>query len=247
MSDRFWRGTDYGVTVLQMIYQADQPTRLFPSIHCLVSWFCYIGIRGRSNVQRLPDIFLSVCDFSLCLYADDQTALYRGCIRRDFSGGGTYWLAIHTQLYRYPERLFDAASQKLFVQTEKILGEGEGRDKQKEKDRKHCFSCLCFTDGLQVAFRGEDLHEVVREIMRVNPWYLLPRECSVLCFYHGVSPLLFITCLERWIFLRKMDLFSVFMCWDSFSCLTAVCEGDNPCRSIICESIKYRFLFPRWC
>lgn len=23
-----------------------------PSIHCLVSWFCYIGIRGRSNIPK---------------------------------------------------------------------------------------------------------------------------------------------------------------------------------------------------
>ena len=40
-------GDDIFVKLLGMIYSIDEPTRLFPSIHCLVSWFCYIGIRGQ--------------------------------------------------------------------------------------------------------------------------------------------------------------------------------------------------------
>ena len=35
-------GTDIFSQMLQWVYQLDDPTRLFPSIHCLVSWFCYI-------------------------------------------------------------------------------------------------------------------------------------------------------------------------------------------------------------
>ena len=40
-------GTGFSVFLLQFLYGLDQPTNLFPSIHCLVSWFCYTGIRGR--------------------------------------------------------------------------------------------------------------------------------------------------------------------------------------------------------
>ena len=36
-------GTGFSVFLLQFLYGLDQPTNLFPSIHCLVSWFCYTG------------------------------------------------------------------------------------------------------------------------------------------------------------------------------------------------------------
>lgn len=33
-----------------LLYAADTPVNLFPSIHCLVSWFCYIGIRKNTKI-----------------------------------------------------------------------------------------------------------------------------------------------------------------------------------------------------
>ena len=32
------------------LYSIDAADNLFPSIHCLVSWFCYLGIRGNQKV-----------------------------------------------------------------------------------------------------------------------------------------------------------------------------------------------------
>ena len=32
------------------LYSIDAADNLFPSIHCLVSWFCYLGIRGRKEI-----------------------------------------------------------------------------------------------------------------------------------------------------------------------------------------------------
>lgn len=32
------------------LYSIDAADNLFPSIHCLVSWFCYIGLRGKKNI-----------------------------------------------------------------------------------------------------------------------------------------------------------------------------------------------------
>ena len=34
------------------LYQIDMPSNLFPSIHCLVSWFCFIGVRGRNDISK---------------------------------------------------------------------------------------------------------------------------------------------------------------------------------------------------
>lgn len=36
--------------ILSYVYSIDAADNLFPSIHCLVSWFCYIGIRGNKNI-----------------------------------------------------------------------------------------------------------------------------------------------------------------------------------------------------
>lgn len=38
--------------VVIALYRVDAADNLFPSIHCLVSWFCYIGIRGKRSIPR---------------------------------------------------------------------------------------------------------------------------------------------------------------------------------------------------
>ena len=38
--------------IMRLLYQIDMPSNLFPSIHCLVSWFCFIGLRGKSNIPK---------------------------------------------------------------------------------------------------------------------------------------------------------------------------------------------------
>ena len=51
---------------LRFVYSIDQSANLFPSIHCLVSWFCYIGIRHQKKIpvwyQRFSLVFaILVC------------------------------------------------------------------------------------------------------------------------------------------------------------------------------------------
>lgn len=36
--------------MLALLYQMDAADNLFPSIHCLNSWFCYIAVRGRREI-----------------------------------------------------------------------------------------------------------------------------------------------------------------------------------------------------
>lgn len=47
--------------MLRLVYTIDPSANLFPSIHCLVSWFCYVGIRGQKKIpvwyQRFSCIF----------------------------------------------------------------------------------------------------------------------------------------------------------------------------------------------
>ncbi|NCB92046.1 MAG: phosphatidic acid phosphatase [Clostridia bacterium] len=44
-------GSGFWSDALRFIYWIDQPVNLFPSIHCLVSWICFIGIRSS---KRFP-------------------------------------------------------------------------------------------------------------------------------------------------------------------------------------------------
>ena len=41
-----------GPVLLGLIYRADAPMNLFPSIHCLESWICWAGLRRRQDIPR---------------------------------------------------------------------------------------------------------------------------------------------------------------------------------------------------
>lgn len=102
--------------LLQHIYLIDNPTKLFPSIHCLVSWFCYIGIRGQKNVPKAYQVFS--CFFALLVCASTQLIKQHYIV--DAIGGillaeGAYWLAFHTGVYRYPQKVFNWLYDKCFA------------------------------------------------------------------------------------------------------------------------------------
>lgn len=42
---------------MRYLYETDAADNLFPSIHCFVSWICYIGVRGNKSIPRWYRIF----------------------------------------------------------------------------------------------------------------------------------------------------------------------------------------------
>ena len=56
---------------MRFLYQVDAADNLFPSIHCLTSWFCYIGIRGRREVPKWYRVFS--CLFALAVFISTLT------------------------------------------------------------------------------------------------------------------------------------------------------------------------------
>lgn len=56
--------------LMEWIYKTDAPTNLFPSFHCLTSWVCYLGIRGRKNIPAWYQWFTLV--FCLLIFASTQ-------------------------------------------------------------------------------------------------------------------------------------------------------------------------------
>lgn len=92
-------GTSVWDGLMRFLYQVDTADNLFPSIHCLTSWFCYIGIRGQEKIPRWYRIFS--CLFALAVFVSTLTTKQHVLI--DVAAGavlaeGTYWLAGHTKL-----------------------------------------------------------------------------------------------------------------------------------------------------
>ena len=56
---------------MQWLWNTDQAVNLFPSIHCLVSWFCYIAIRGNKKFPRWYRWFS--CIFAIAVFISTQT------------------------------------------------------------------------------------------------------------------------------------------------------------------------------
>ena len=49
------------------IYSADTPVNLFPSLHCIASWFSWIAIRGKKNIPLWYRVFSFVLGILVCV------------------------------------------------------------------------------------------------------------------------------------------------------------------------------------
>lgn len=52
---------------VRFLYQIDAADNLFPSIHCLVSWICFIGVRGRKEVPKWYQVVSLILAILVCI------------------------------------------------------------------------------------------------------------------------------------------------------------------------------------
>lgn len=100
------QGAGLAGQLVALLYQIDPPQNLFPSIHCLVSWFCFIGVRSD---RRIPLLYRSFsCLFALAVCAS-TLFIKQHCVPDVLSGvllaELTYAVARHTAVYRPLRRL----------------------------------------------------------------------------------------------------------------------------------------------
>lgn len=93
---------------LRWLWEMDQPVNLFPSIHCLVSWMCFIGIRGRKQFPLWYRWFS--CLFAIAVFVSTQTTKQHYLV--DVAGGviiaeGCYYWACHTRAYHKVKKFFE--------------------------------------------------------------------------------------------------------------------------------------------
>jgi PAP2 superfamily. len=108
-------GNDLCAWLMRYVYHMDPPTNLFPSIHCVVSWFCFIGIRKSEKVPRWYKVFS--CIFAILVFASTQFTKQHYLI--DVAGGILiaeicYYIACHTKIYYIIEKMIGWLGQRIF-------------------------------------------------------------------------------------------------------------------------------------
>ncbi len=109
-------GEGFSVWLLRFLYNIDQPTNLFPSIHCLVSWLCYTGIRGKKEIPIWYRAFS--CIFALLVVLSTQFTKQHyiadaiaGIILAEI----LFLLNKRISLYRVVQRFFTKVNEKLYI------------------------------------------------------------------------------------------------------------------------------------
>ena len=60
-------GTSVWEVVMGLLYRADAADNLFPSIHCLTSWFCFIAVRENKKIPMWYKIASLLFALSVCV------------------------------------------------------------------------------------------------------------------------------------------------------------------------------------
>lgn len=108
-------GNDIFSIIMRFLYYIDLPVNLFPSLHCLVSWNCFVGIRGSKTVPFWYKVFS--CTFAVMVCLSTQFTKQHYLI--DAAGGILlaeicYFISCHTQMYRYFEKMFLRLNRMIF-------------------------------------------------------------------------------------------------------------------------------------
>lgn len=104
--------------MMQWLWNTDQAANLFPSIHCLVSWMSFIGIRGKKQFPFWYRVFS--CIFAVAVFVSTQTTKQHYLV--DVIGGvmiaeGCFWFSHHTQCYQSVRRVFEAVNRRIWKES----------------------------------------------------------------------------------------------------------------------------------
>lgn len=100
---------------MKLLYTVDAADNLFPSIHCLVSWFCFIGVRRQ---KWIPLWYKGLsCILAMLVFVSTLTTKQHVII--DVAGGMLlaeicFWICGHTKWYLCYERIGDRIEARLF-------------------------------------------------------------------------------------------------------------------------------------
>ena len=101
--------------LLSLIYKLDMPYNLFPSIHCLISLLCFLGLMDAEGLSRR--VKAGVLIFTLLIFASTQFTKQHYIL--DVIGGVaiamiSYNIAMRTGLYKPVMRVFEGINRRVF-------------------------------------------------------------------------------------------------------------------------------------
>lgn len=123
-------GDGWSEALLRFLYGIDQPTNLFPSIHCLVSWLCFVGIRDSKKISAGYKIFS--CVFALAVVASTQFTKQHYIVDAAAGLGLAellFYLNRKTNLYIPAQWLFTRLNEKLYHFLKGEICEQQGEEK----------------------------------------------------------------------------------------------------------------------
>lgn len=101
---------------MQWLWSVDEASNLFPSIHCLVSWLCYVGVRGRKEIPGWYRAFS--CLFAVAVFISTQTTKQHYVV--DIIGAvviaeGCFFIAHHTGIYKVIMESYKKINEKMRI------------------------------------------------------------------------------------------------------------------------------------
>lgn len=97
-----------GEKIMNYVYLTDTPCNLFPSMHCLISWYCYIGIRKQSSIPFWYRIFSLIMAILVCISTVTiKQHFFVDIIAGIFIAELTYFISARTNLYKPFMSLFE--------------------------------------------------------------------------------------------------------------------------------------------
>lgn len=105
-----------GTSLVKYVYISDTPVNLFPSMHCLISWYCYIGLRGKKEFPIWYRLFSFILAILVCI----STVVIRQHFLLDIVAGiviaeFTYFIAMRTNLYKPVYHFFERINARLHL------------------------------------------------------------------------------------------------------------------------------------
>lgn len=101
---------------MRWLWSVDKPANLFPSIHCLVSWLCFVGIRKCREIPRWYRVFS--CLAAVAVFISTQTTKQHylvDVIGAVMIGEGCFFIANHTNLYRSVRKGYTRLNEKIGI------------------------------------------------------------------------------------------------------------------------------------